>query len=75
MLYEVITNRFKTQYQQHKNPVKNLNWFSPLLKIASIIIILLDIYFSFFFNLNTQIQTLVSEKKTIELPDHRNNFV
>jgi len=63
-------NRFKTQYQQHKNPVKNLNWFSPLLKIASIIIILLDIYFSFFFNLNTQIQTLVSEKKTIELPDH-----
>jgi len=63
-------NLFKVQYGKHKIPVKKIHWLNPFLKIASVVIISLGIYFSFFFNSDTQINTLVSEKKTIELPDY-----
>jgi len=63
-------NLFKDQYEKHKIPVKRISWLNPFLKIASVVIVSLGIYFSFFFYSDTQINTLVSEKKTLELPDH-----
>lgn len=61
---------FKSQYNQHKIPVKRLNWLSSVLKVASIIVIALGVYFTLFFNQTVQIQTLASNKESIELPDH-----
>ncbi|MFD0836033.1 FecR family protein [Mariniflexile aquimaris] len=63
-------NTFKAQYQSLKTPVKKLNWMNPLLKIASVILIGLGVYFAFFSNPLTHIETLVGEKSTIVLPDH-----
>lgn len=63
-------NTFKKHYNNiQKSPVKSI-WLQPLLKIASIIIIGLGLYFAFFFNQFTQIETLANEKTTIELPDN-----
>jgi len=61
---------FKIKHNQHKIPVKKLNWIYPLLKIASIIVISLGVYFTFFFNQKMQFETLASNKVEIELPDH-----
>lgn len=61
---------FKIQYNQQKIPVKKLNWIYPWLKIASIIVIGLGVYFTFFFNQTIQFETLASNKVEIELPDH-----
>jgi ferric-dicitrate binding protein FerR (iron transport regulator) len=63
-------NTFKTQYKPSKAPVKKLNGFSPLLKIASVVIIGLGIYFTFFSSTPTHVETLAGEKSVIELPDH-----
>lgn len=63
-------NTFKTRYKSSKKSVKNLNGFSPLLKIASVVVIGLSIYFAFFSNTPTHIETLAGEKSAIELPDH-----
>ncbi|AUP80826.1 FecR family protein [Flavivirga eckloniae] len=60
---------FKQHYNATKTPVKKLYWLNPLLKIASVFVIGLGIYFAFFFNSLTQVETLASEKTTIELPD------
>ena len=60
---------FKKQYQESKEKVKPLNWKSPVLKIASIIVVALTLYTAFYFNNTTEIKTLASEKTTIELPD------
>ncbi|MGB6269300.1 MAG: FecR family protein [Olleya sp.] len=60
---------FKAQYNVKKVPVKKLHWLSPMLKIASVLVITFGIYFSMFFNTNTEIKTLASQKTTIELPD------
>ena len=57
-------------YQAKKTTTKQLDWFKPLLKIASVVVISLGIYFTFF-NTNTiVIETLASQQTTIELPDH-----
>lgn len=61
---------FKSRYEASKKLVKKLNWFSPLLKIASVIVVSLGLYFTFFFNNITVIETLASEKTSVELPDH-----
>lgn len=61
---------FKAQYNTSKKGVKKLHWYKPLLKIASVIVIALGVYFTFFFNNNIYVETLASEKTTIELPDH-----
>lgn len=63
-------NSFKTHYKSTKTPFKKLNLFRPLLKIASIIVIGFSVYFLFFTNKITHIETLAGEKTTIELPDH-----
>lgn len=61
---------FETSYQNKKQVSHKLNWLKPMLRIASIFVIGFGIYFSFFFNNVTEVQTLLSEKTTIELPDH-----
>ncbi|WP_341215052.1 FecR family protein [uncultured Wocania sp.] len=63
-------NTFKTQYRSSKNKVKQLRWFKPLLKIAATIFIAFGLYFIVFHSNNTHVETLASEKTTIELPDH-----
>lgn len=57
-------------YQSKKSTAKKLDWFKPMLKIASVVVITLGIYFTFFSNASTVVETLVSEQTTIELPDH-----
>lgn len=61
---------FSTFKARYDNTVKKTYWLNPLLKIASVVVIALGIYFTFFFDQQTQVQTLVGEKQTIELPDH-----
>ena len=61
---------FKERYKSSNKSVKQLSWFKPLLKIASVFIIALGIYFTFFFSNTTIVRTIASEKTTIELPDH-----
>ena len=61
---------FKKNYEG-KAKVKQLHWVSPLLKIASIVIIILGVYFTFFNSNNStvEINTVVAEKTNIQLPD------
>lgn len=61
---------FKAQYKSSKSSVKKLNWYRPLLKMASIFIIGLGIYYTFFSNTSIHVETLAGEKSAIDLPDH-----
>ncbi|MDG5492110.1 FecR family protein [Psychroserpens sp. SPM9] len=61
---------FKSAYDSQKTEAKTQSWHKPLLRIASILVIALGLYFSFFYNNLTHIETLASQKTTIELPDH-----
>lgn len=67
----VITDfdTFKKQYNSKQTPVKKLGWRNPLLKIAAVVVISFGLYFSFFNNTETLVETLASQKTTIELPD------
>ncbi|WP_298894415.1 FecR family protein [uncultured Psychroserpens sp.] len=62
-------NDFKSTYDAKRKETKKLNWFKPMLRIASILVIAFGAYFTFFYNYPTRIQTLASEQTTIELPD------
>lgn len=62
-------NAFKERYNSQNTAVKKLHWATPMLRIASVAVIAFGIYFTFFFNNLTQIQTLANQKTTIELPD------
>jgi transmembrane sensor len=44
-------------------------WTNPILRIASVLVITLGLYFTLFHNQTTQINTLAHQKTTIELPD------
>lgn len=50
-------------------PVRKMNWMKPLLRIASVFVVGIGIYFLLFANKLTHVQTLASEKTSIELPD------
>lgn len=50
-------------------PVKKLQWIRPVLRIASVLIVGIGVYYFFFLNTMTSEQTLMAEKTTIELPD------
>ncbi|MGB7393244.1 MAG: FecR domain-containing protein, partial [Pricia sp.] len=52
-----------------ETPVRRLQWLQPMLKIASVFFIGLGIYYFMMFDQMTEVQTLVAEKTTIELPD------
>lgn len=60
---------FKKHYSEREKTVKRFNWKSPLLRIASIIVVALCIYSAFYFSSSTKVNTLAAEKTTIELPD------
>ena len=60
----------QSRHQSGKSKTVQLDWFKPLLKIASVVVITLGIYFTFFNNNTTVVQTLVSQQTTIDLPDH-----
>jgi len=59
---------FKTAYQ-NKSSVKRLRWINPMLRIASILVIGLAVYFNVFNNDLVEERTLAAEKATISLPD------
>jgi len=63
-------NTFKENYDAEKETVKQLNWRNPFLRIASIVVISLGIYFTFLNNPESIFETLSSEKISVELPDH-----
>ncbi|MGW9687030.1 FecR family protein [Flagellimonas sp. 2504JD1-5] len=49
--------------------VKKLQWFKPMLRVASVVTVAFGLYFFFMFNNVTEVNTLVAEKTTVELPD------
>jgi ferric-dicitrate binding protein FerR (iron transport regulator) len=60
---------FKQTYQNRSN-VRSINWFRPLLRIASVVVIGLAVYFTWFMNDGlVEEQTLYADTTTIELPD------
>ncbi|WP_299225236.1 FecR family protein [uncultured Psychroserpens sp.] len=60
---------FRSAYQEQPL-VKRLNWFNQTLRIASVIVIALGLYFTFFNNQEfTEEHTLAGEKMSINLPD------
>lgn len=61
-------NTFKNSYKT-KSKVKRLDWIKPFLRIASVLVIGLIVYFSFFNTNNIETHTLASQKTLIQLPD------
>lgn len=44
-------------------------WLRPLLRIASVVVVALGLFYFFLFDNATEVQTMVAEKTTVELPD------
>lgn len=59
---------FKSNYE-NKSSVKRLNWIQPLLRIASIFVIALGVYFTFFNSDRVEVKTQLAENATVSLPD------
>lgn len=62
--FEELENRMES-----RTPVRKINWIKPLMRIAGLFIIGLGVYYFFFFNNLTVVNTMASQKTTIELPD------
>ena len=60
---------FSKRLDEVVRPVRKMNWVKPFLRIASVFVIGFSLYYFFLFNNVIEVQTLVSEKTTIELPD------
>lgn len=60
----------QSAYQTVKSNKKQLHWLRPLLKIASVLVIAIGIYFTFFNSNLTVVEALVNQQVNIELPDH-----
>ena len=60
---------FKERVMKPETKVRRLNWGKPMLRIASAVVFAFGIYYFFLSNNLTEVQTLVAEKNTIELPD------
>jgi transmembrane sensor len=61
----------KQRYNKAQKPVKSLAWFSPLLKIASIVVVAFGIiYFTFLNDSETTLRTLANETNEVILPDN-----
>lgn len=60
---------FKKVLEAHKTPVRKLNWVRPLMRIASVFVLGFALYYFFFYDSLTQVETLFGEKVTIDLPD------
>lgn len=60
---------FKKDLATNKTPVKRLNWVRPLMRIASVFIIGFAVYYFFFYESLTQMETHFGQKITLTLPD------
>ena len=60
---------FKKTLTHKETPVKKLDWFKPILKIAAVAAIILGLYYLVPNDNLILEQTLAAEKTTIELPD------
>ncbi len=61
-------------FETFNNKLKNTKapkplWTNPILRIASVLVIALGLYFTLFYNPTIQVNTLAHQKTTIELPD------
>jgi ferric-dicitrate binding protein FerR (iron transport regulator) len=63
--FDTFNHKVKTKQSK---VVKSL-WINPFLRIASVIVVALGLYFSLFYNSMTEVNTLAHQKTTIELPD------
>ncbi|MEZ4802037.1 MAG: FecR family protein [Gelidibacter sp.] len=60
---------FHKKLNAKKAEVAKPLWTNPLLRVASVIIIALGLYFTLFYNPTTHITTVAHQKTTIALPD------
>ncbi|MEO5600930.1 MAG: FecR family protein [Cyclobacteriaceae bacterium] len=52
-----------------KGKVITMNWFSPLLKVAAVLMLMAGSYFFFLYDAPTVVETLAKEKAELVLPD------
>lgn len=62
-------DEFKRDLKNKRIPVIKLNSYKVLFRIAAVLVISLSVYFAFFFNNLTTVETLASNKISFELPD------
>lgn len=62
-------SEFKTKLKKEEKPVVQLSAIKMLTRIAAILVIGLGVFFAFFNNNLTTVQTLASQHETFELPD------
>lgn len=60
---------FKSAYDAKSTKVKSLDWYKLLLRIASVVVIALGLYFTFLYDGLTHIETIASQRLSIVLPD------
>lgn len=60
---------FKKRSMEADSKVRKLQWAKPMMRIASIVVVTLGLYYIFALDDLTEIQTQVAEKTTIEMPD------
>ncbi|MCK7590097.1 FecR family protein [Subsaxibacter sp. CAU 1640] len=61
--------KLKQKLQENKSSKVKPLWTNPFLRIASVIVIALGVYFSVFYNPITEVDTLAHQQTTVELPD------
>ena len=67
--YEVLKSKLNTTSTIEETPVIKLNAFKVLSRIAAIFVVGLGLYFAFFTNDLTTVETLAGNQTTFELPD------
>lgn len=63
---------FKDKYiteDVSETKVVQMQWYQPMLRIASVVVVAFGLYFAFLYNSDTQIDTAFAEKTTFTLPD------
>jgi ferric-dicitrate binding protein FerR (iron transport regulator) len=60
---------FKKRSMQPEQKVRKIDWFKPMMRVASIVVAVLGLYYIFTSNSLTEVQTQVAEKTSISLPD------
>jgi len=62
-------NDFKKDVKNKKTPVIKFSTYKVIFRIAALLVISLSVYFTFFFNNLTTIETLASQSNSFNLPD------
>ena len=60
---------FKKRSNESDTKVRKLEWLRPVLRVASVVVVAVGLYYMFKANSLTEVQTQFAEKTTIELPD------